>query len=131
MATPTVLVVDDDKLTRFSLSKILGRVGYQVEEAGSAAEGMAAIEGEPPPDLVLLDIRLPDRDGFAVLQTIHATYPRLPVVMMTAHHTEDTARRATTLGAWAYLTKPCDPAELQSVVSAALASDPPPTSPIG
>ena len=47
MATPTVLVVDDDKLTRFSLSKILGRVGYQVQEAGSAAEGMAAIEGEP------------------------------------------------------------------------------------
>jgi len=51
--------------------------------------------------------------------------------MMTAHHTEDTARRATTLGAWAYLTKPCDPAELQSVVSAALTNDPPPTSPIG
>jgi len=129
MATPTVLVVDDDKLTRFSLSKILGRVGYQVQEAGSAAEGMAAIEGEPP-DVVLLDIRLPDRDGFAVLQTIHAAYPGLPVVMMTAHHTEDTARLATTLGAWAYLTKPCDPTELQSVVSAALTSDPPPASPL-
>lgn len=130
MATPTVLVVDDDKLTRFSLSKILGRVGYQVQEAGSAAEGIAAIEGARP-GLVLLDIRLPDRDGFSVLQTIHATYPGLPVVMMTAHHTEDTARRATTLGAWAYLTKPCDPVALHSVVSAALKADPPPASRLG
>jgi two-component system, NtrC family, response regulator GlrR len=130
MATPTVLVVDDDKLTRFSLSKILGRVGCQVQAAGSAAEGMAAIESERP-GLVLLDIRLPDQDGFAVLQAIHATYPGLPVVMMTAHHTEDTARRATTLGAWAYLTKPCDPAELQSVVSAALRIELPPASPNG
>ena len=119
MGAPTVLVVDDDKLTRFSLSKILGRAGYRIREAASATEGMAAIEEERP-GLVLLDIRLPDRDGFAVLRAIRASHPQLPVVMMTAHHTEDTAREANTLGAWAYLAKPCDPVELQSVVSTAL-----------
>ena len=119
MAAPTVLVVDDDKLTRFSLSKILGRAGYRIREAASATEGMAAIEAERP-GLVLLDIRLPDRDGFAVLQAIRASHPQLPVVLMTAHHTEDTAREANALGAWAYLAKPCDPVKLQSVVSTAL-----------
>jgi len=120
MATHTVLVVDDDKLTRFSLSKILGRAGYRIREAASATEGMAAIEEERP-GVVLLDIRLPDRDGFAVLRAIRASHPQLPVVMMTAHHTEGMAREAKALGAWAYLAKPCDPAELQSMVSAALA----------
>jgi len=119
MTPLTVLVVDDDKLTRFSLSKILGRAGYRIREAASATEGMAAIEEEQP-GLVLLDIRLPDRDGFAILQAIRASHPKLPVVMMTAHHTEETAREASTQGAWGYLAKPCDPAELQSMVSTAL-----------
>jgi DNA-binding NtrC family response regulator len=128
MATHTVLVVDDDKLTRFSLSKILGRAGYRTREAASAAEGMAAIADERP-GVVFLDIRLPDRDGFAVLRAIQANYPQLPVVIMTAHHTEKIAREAKTLGAWAYLAKPCDPVELQSLASAALKSDPPPASP--
>ena len=127
MAAPTVLVVDDDKLTRFSLSKILGRAGYRTREAASATEGMAAIEKERP-GLVLLDIRLPDRDGFSVLQAIRASHPQLPVVMMTAHHTDDTAREASVQGAWGYLAKPCDAVELQSVVSAALGKpSPPPT----
>jgi len=69
MAPHTVLVVDDDKLTRFSLSKILGHAGYRIRQAASATEGMAAIEKERP-GIVLLDILLPDRDGFAVLRAI-------------------------------------------------------------
>lgn len=124
MTGPTVLVVDDDKLTRFSLSTILGRAGYRVREAGSAAEGMSAIEGERP-GVVLLDIRLPDRDGLAVLQGIRANYPGLPVIVMTAHHSEGTERAANALGAWAYLAKPCDAAKLRSLVSAALRAGPP------
>ena len=127
MAAPTVLVVDDDKLTRFSVSKILGRAGYRVREAGLAKEGMAAIKEERP-GVVLLDIRLPDGDGFAVLREIQASHPGIPVVLMTAHHSEDTARAATAMGARAYLAKPCDPAQLQSVVSAALAAESPPAS---
>jgi two-component system response regulator GlrR len=125
MAAFTILVVDDDKLTRFSLSKILGRAGYRIREAASATEGMAAIEEERP-GLVLLDIRLPDRDGFSVLEAIRAGHPHLPVVMMTAHHSEETARRASAQGAWGYLAKPCDPAALQSVVATTLARTSPP-----
>ncbi|RPI11336.1 MAG: response regulator [Zetaproteobacteria bacterium] len=127
MAAATVLVVDDDKLTRFSLSKILGRAGCRIREARSAQEGLAAIEKEQP-RLVLLDIRLPDRDGFTVLREIRARFPGLPVVMMTAHHTEETAHRATAMGAWAYLTKPCDPEALRTAVSAALDPGSPPPS---
>jgi two-component system, NtrC family, response regulator GlrR len=130
MAAATVLVVDDDKLTRFSVSKILGRAGYRIREAGSAEEGMAAIEKERP-GVVLLDIRLPDRDGFAVLREIRASFPGVPVVMMTAHHSEDTARAATAMGARAYLAKPCDPVQLQCVVSSALKAGSSPASGIG
>ena len=119
MAPHTVLVVDDDKLTRFSLSKILGHAGYRIRQAASATEGMAAIEKERP-GIVLLDILLPDRDGFAVLRAIRANHPQLPVVMMTAHHTEDTAREARAQGGSGYLAKPCDPTELRSMVSAVL-----------
>jgi two-component system, NtrC family, response regulator GlrR len=130
MAAPTVLVVDDDKLTRFSVSRILGRAGYHVREAGSAEEGMTAIEVERPA-LVLLDIRLPGKDGFAVLRAIRKSHPQLPVVMITAHHTEETARKAKAHGAWAYLVKPCNAAELQSVVSTALHTGPEPGSVTG
>jgi two-component system response regulator GlrR len=125
MAVPSVLVVDDDKLTRFSVSKILDRAGYRVREARSAEEGIAAIQAERP-SVVLLDIRLPDRDGFAVLRDIQACHPALPVVMITAHHSEDVARAATAMGASGYLPKPCDPATLRSAVSVALKTSPPP-----
>jgi DNA-binding response OmpR family regulator len=60
--TPEILVVDDDKLTRWSLARLLAGFGYRVREAASAAEGRAKA-GESPPDLVLLDIRLPDGEG--------------------------------------------------------------------
>ncbi len=119
MTTRSILLVDDDRLTRFSLSKILGRAGYRVREAATGAEGLAAVDEERP-DIVFLDIVLPDRCGFSVLRAIRANHPQLPVVMMTAHLTPEAAREAKSLGAWAYLAKPCNPAELQSIICTAL-----------
>jgi two-component system response regulator GlrR len=130
MAAPSVLVVDDDKLTRFSVSKILGRAGYRVREAASAEDGLAVIQTEQP-GLVLLDIRLPDRDGFAVLQAIRTTHPHLPVIMMTAHHSDNAARMAAAMGACAYFAKPCDAVALRSAVAAALHGGTPPASGMG
>jgi two-component system nitrogen regulation response regulator GlnG len=123
----TVLVVDDDKLTRYSLSKILGRAGWRIREARSAQEGLAAVEKERP-RLVLLDIRLPDGDGFAVLREIRERFPGVPVVMMTAHHTEEAARAATAMGAWRYLVKPCDPDTIRTLASTAPDPGAPPSS---
>jgi DNA-binding NtrC family response regulator len=120
MRTPTVLIIDDDRLTRWSVSRILGRAGYQVREAGSLTEGATALERQRP-DLILLDIRLPDGDGFALLKAVRLGHPDLPVIMMTAHASPETEQAALALGARGHLTKPCDPTELQAVVGNTLA----------
>jgi DNA-binding response OmpR family regulator len=119
MALPLVLIVDDDKLTRWSLSRVLRRAGYQIQEAATAADGLAAIAGNRP-DAVLLDIVLPDGDGFSALRAIQGTHPRLPVILITAHGSEETARTARDLGARGHLIKPCNPAELCAALALAL-----------
>jgi DNA-binding response OmpR family regulator len=128
MALPLVLIVDDDKLTRWSVSRVLTRAGYQVQEAATATDGLAAIAGERP-DAVLLDIVLPDGDGFSTLRTIHETHPRLPVILITAHGSEETARTARDLGARGHLTKPCNPAELCAALALAIDRPTPPDHP--
>jgi len=121
MPAPRILVIDDEKLIRWSVSKVLERGGYRVSEAATGKDGLAAIEADPP-DLVLLDITLPDLDGFSVLKAIRQSRPELPVLMMTADATRETARQAFHLGARGHLDKPFDPASLQAAVSDALQS---------
>jgi len=114
--TREILIIDDDKLTRWSLSTLLVRFGYRVREAASAAEGLASAR-ESPPDLVLLDIRLPDGDGGAVLQDLRQSRPGLPVVMMSADGSQGTVRHVRRLGARGFLAKPCAAALLQALVA--------------
>jgi DNA-binding response OmpR family regulator len=130
MATPTVLVIDDDRLTRWSVSRILGRAGYQVREAASAEEGLHAI-AERRPEAVLLDVVLPDLDGFAVLRTIRRDFPGLPVILMTAHASRETLRAARELGAQGHLAKPCNPAELYAALSDVIRPCPAPPADLG
>ncbi|HSB81188.1 MAG TPA: response regulator [Candidatus Methylomirabilis sp.] len=119
MPGPTILIIDDDKLVRWSLSALLGRAGFRVCEAATGAGGVAAVHlGRA--DLVLLDIALPDQDGFTVLKMIRQARPDLPVLMMTADATPETAERATRLGAQGHLGKPYDPTALQAAVRGAL-----------
>lgn len=124
MSSATILIIDDDKLIRWSMSAVLGRAGYRVQETATGKEGLAAVEsGEP--DLVLLDVELPDMDGFAVLQAIRQAHPDLPVLMMTADATTETARQAIRLGARGHLDKPCESVMLLAAVSEALQSSAP------
>ena len=125
MPAASILVIDDDRLTRWSVATLLGRAGYHVHEAATGKDGFAAIE-EVGPNLVLLDIELPDMDGFAVLGMIREDYPELPVLMMTADATAETARTALRLGAQGHLDKPIDSATLEAAVSRALQSSAPP-----
>lgn len=125
MPSATILIIDDDKLIRWSLSAVLVRAGYRVHEAATGKDGLAAAQSRTP-DLVLLDIMLPDMDGFTVLTAIHQARPGLPVLMMTADATTETARQALRLGARGHLDKPCDPAVLLAAVSEALQSATPP-----
>jgi DNA-binding NtrC family response regulator len=125
MPAATILVIDDDRLTRWSVSTLLGRAGHTVHEAATGIDGIAAIE-EVGPNLVLLDIELPDMDGFAVLAMVRERHPDLPVLMMTADATAETARMALRLGAQGHLDKPIDSATLDAAVSRALESSAPP-----
>jgi two-component system nitrogen regulation response regulator NtrX len=101
----TILVVDDEKDIRKSLTGILEDEGYQVI---TAASGMEALETarEDLPDLVLLDIWMPGMDGLDTLEKLKSLFPFITVVMISGHGTIETAVRATKLGAFDFIEKP-------------------------
>ena len=79
-----ILVVDDERLIRWALDQQLRREGYGVRLAETGAEALQAARTEAP-DLVLLDMRLPDADGVEILERLRALDPECPVIMITAH----------------------------------------------
>ena len=115
----TILVVDDERLIRWSLEQQLQREGYVVvlAETGSEALHKAQVES---PDLVLLDVRLPDADGLEILERLRTAESDLPVIMITAHGGVESAVRAMKLGAHDYIIKPFDMDELKLTVRKAL-----------
>ncbi len=115
----TVLVVDDEHLIRWSLEKQLRREGYGVLLAETGAEALQKAQADPP-DLVLLDVRLPDADGLEILESLRAANPEAPVIMITAHGGVESAVRAMKLGAHDYINKPFDMEELKLTVRKAL-----------
>ncbi len=117
----TICVVDDDDQLRTSFHKLLTEEGYQVLGAASAEAGLELI-GRQTPDLVILDMRLPGMGGMEAFQKIHALEPRLPVIMMTAYGTTDTAIEATKLGAFDYILKPFEIPDMLKVIHQALAA---------
>jgi len=114
-----ILVVDDEKGVCHSFKKILGRLGYDVITANN---GIEAIEqaGKDTPSLVVMDVSMPKMDGLETLQRLKSLYPELIVIMMTAHSTSDRAITAMKYGAYDYLTKPFDNAQLISLIEKAL-----------
>lgn len=115
--TPTVLIVDDEPLIRWSLSEGLTEVGYVVRLASSAAEARTVLSGAAgEPMVVLLDLRLPDAVDLSLLREIRTGWPSMPVVMMTAHGTAEDARRARDLGVFGFIDKPFDVGEIVKIV---------------
>lgn len=101
-----ILVVDDELGIRDLLSEILNDEGHQVELAENAAQARAA-RSRARPDLVLLDIWMPDTDGVTLLKEWSSSgMLSMPVIMMSGHATIDTAVEATKIGAMAFLEKP-------------------------
>ena len=120
MSSAKVLVVDDEQDIRETLKEILGEEGYEVEVASNAAEARAARAREEP-DLVLLDIWMPDTDGVSLLREwAEAHLLRFPVVMLSGHGTVETAVEATRLGAFDFVEKPLSLAKLLRTVEKAL-----------
>ncbi len=115
----TVLIIDDDDQLRKSFEKLLADEKYEVKSAVSGEEGLGIIQNTLP-DVVVLDIRLPGMDGLETFQKIHEKEPKLPVIMMTAYSTTETAIEATKLGAFDYILKPFDIPEMLEVISKAM-----------
>ncbi len=118
MAVATVLVVDDEQLIRWSLAERLAQAGHRVLEAGTAREASERLSDEV--DLVLLDYRLPDADGLALLREIRAKHPDTVVIVMTAYSSVDTAVAAMKAGAYHYVAKPFNLDEVAVLVDKGL-----------
>ncbi|MEX2209271.1 MAG: sigma-54 dependent transcriptional regulator [Myxococcota bacterium] len=100
-----ILIVDDEESVRRAIANVLSDEGHRPVLAAGADEAEKEIAAALP-DLVLLDVAMPGRDGLELLEQLRTSHPELPVVMMSGHSTIETAVRATKLGAYDFLEKP-------------------------
>jgi two-component system response regulator AtoC len=114
-----ILIIDDEPSQLELLRMFLTRKGYVVESASSGSEGIEA-EKRFEPDVVILDIHLPDMDGLEVLQHFKKKSPKTHTIMVTAYHDMETTVKAMKLGAYEYITKPIDGEDLERAVVRAL-----------
>ena len=114
-----LLVIEDESNLRYSLESTLATESLAILTAGTANEGVE-LAGNERPDVVLLDVRLPDKSGLDAFVEIHELDPKLPVILMTAFSTSDVAIEAMRRGAFEYLTKPLDLRHLRFVIQRAL-----------
>src|SRR5690349_21917579 len=102
-----ILIIDDEKAIRKTLSEILSYEGYKIEEAGDGEEGLRKFR-EKVYDVVLCDIKMPKLDGIEFLDKVHEVNPDVPVIMISGHGTIETAVEAVKKGAYDYISKPPD-----------------------
>lgn len=119
MSNEKVLIVDDEKLIRWSVRRQLEEWGYTALEAESGTGGLAQIRSEAP-DLILLDVRLPDLSGIEVLREIKQNNLSIPVIMITADPQLDDIKTAIKLGALDFVKKPLDFDEFQITIANAI-----------
>lgn len=115
----TICIVDDEPAILHSLSNILEDEGYQVVVATNGIEGLKVVRSDSP-ELVILDIWMPEMDGLETLKRLRSQFPGILVVMMSGHGSIETAVKATKLGAYDYLEKPLDLEKVTILVRNAL-----------
>ena len=124
MSAATILLVDDDDGLRRLLSMRLGSAGFEVQQAESAEAALASVRRERP-SIVVTDLKMDGMDGMGLLENLREHYPGLPVILLTAHGTIPDAVEATQSGAYDFLTKPVDHAELIERVRSAVTQSAP------
>lgn len=115
-----ILIIDDDENIRFTLGMRIEAMGYTVDTAGSGTEGLKKIFKEDRPDLTLLDLKLGDMEGIEVLKEMRRHSLEIPVIVLTAYGTIDTAVQAMKEGAYDYLSKPVNTPRLGILIDKAL-----------
>jgi len=116
-----ILLIEDDRSTASALQKVLQDEGYVVTVSGRGDQGLNQAR-ERPCDLVITDLKLPGLSGMELIAQLHTAKPKLPIIMMTAHGTTETAIEAMKLGACDYLVKPFEADELLDLAASAVAS---------
>ena len=115
MKDTSILVVDDDIAAQRALIHVLKKEGYAVQGASSASIALEKLK-ESPVDLLITDIRMERMDGMELMREVHSRWPDIPVIIMTAFASIDTAIRSIHSGAYDYVSKPYEIAELRSTV---------------
>ncbi len=110
-----VLVIDDEAIVCKSLTKALGRLGFQVTAFEDPEQALKQVDTEEF-DVVVTDVIMGDVDGIQVLEHVKQRSPRTEVVIMTAYAMMDLARRAMDLGAFDFIAKPFDAEEIRAIV---------------
>ena len=114
-----VLIVDDDPQLRQSFEKLLTEEGHTVQTAANGESGLVMVR-ESPPDLVVMDVRLPGINGLEASRAMRKVEPKLPIIIMTAYGTTETAIEATKEGAFDYILKPFNVPDVLALVRDAL-----------
>ena len=114
-----ILVIDDERPILLTLEALLQRHGYQVDTAATASQGFKWMKATTP-NVVLLDLQLPDGNGLQVLDQIKAAFPAIEVIILTAHDSLNNAIESIKRGAFHFISKPYAPEELLSLIDKAL-----------
>jgi len=118
---PTVLLVEDNEVTRFAMAALLAQEGYLVLTAGTGHDALGTMRQPLSPiDVVILDVHLPDASGVDVCTRLRERFPGIPVIVCTGEATPEEATELLRLGAHRYLQKPVSPDELLATVEACL-----------
>ena len=121
MSPGKILVVDDDLEVRMATRDFLSSKGYEVVVAEGGREALRMLDASPP-DVVLLDVAMPDMDGMETLKRIVATHPAMPVIMVTANADIEITSKVLQLGAADYVPKPFDLDYLDQAISIQLSA---------
>jgi DNA-binding NarL/FixJ family response regulator len=117
-----ILIVDDHALVRRGMSYVVkeGFPDAEVVEAESAAVALESLQKGSPPDLALVDVRMPDLDGLELLRSIKAEWPDIPVIMLSTYENAPYVKRALADGAAGYLLKEATPEDLSQAINVAM-----------
>jgi two-component system, sensor histidine kinase and response regulator len=110
-----IFVIDDDEIIRLSCEQILQKSGYRVETFGNGYEGIERLKQVRPP-LLVVDIKMPELDGFEVIKIVRKIDPDIVIVVITGYATIETAVDAMKMGAYDFLPKPFTPSELRLII---------------
>ncbi len=115
----SILVIDDSAYARSKVRDFLKLDGHAVLEAGDGARGLK-VARDSPPDCIILDLIMPEIDGFKILSALHESAPKIPVIIVTADIQDSVRRQCIGLGAAAFIHKPPKEAELRETVQTVL-----------